>query len=61
VSHAVSVKCCNGMLEFCVLWVLVDSRGAIFFSFFLLTCMVSLDQCGLGCPLGSMHCDMHSL
>ena len=24
----------------------------------LLTCMVSLDRCGLGCPLGSMHCDM---
>jgi len=26
-------------------------------------CMVSLDRCGLGCSLGSMHCDMwrHSL
>jgi len=26
-------------------------------------CMVSLDQCGLGCPLGNMHFDMwrHSL
>ena len=31
--------------------------------FFLLMCLVSLDRCGFGCPLGSMYCDMwrHSL
>jgi len=31
VSRAVAVKCCNVMLEFCVLWVLLDSREACFF------------------------------
>jgi len=47
------------MLEFRVLWVLVYSREACF----LLTDLVSLDWCGLGCPLGSLHWDMwrHSL
>jgi len=43
------------MLEFCVLWVLVDSREACFFC---LRVWWVLDRCRFGCPLGSMHCDM---
>ena len=41
ISHwprAVSVNCCSGVLDFCVLWVFIDGRETCM----VLTCLVSL-------------------